>query len=165
MLAAPGRVTLRSDALADGNRLAFQEAIVREVANSKRRGRPLSVLLGDLENFKAINDSYGHVRGDQCLREVADAIAAQARAGDQCFRWGGDEFAILLTETAMDQAENVGDRLSGTITATCNAPDGRPLTIECVVTSLGPDQDAEELLLDADRALTDLKSSCGSRGG
>jgi len=147
-----------------GNRLAFQEAIDREVANAKRRQRPLSVLLGDLENFKAINDSYGHVRGDQCLRDVADSIAAQARAGDQCFRWGGDEFAVLLTETAMGQAEKVRDRLSGTVTATCNAPDGRPLKIECVVTALESDQGAEELLLDADRALTDLKSA-GETGG
>lgn len=148
-----------------GNRRAFQEAIDREVANAKRRERPLSVLLGDLENFKAINDAYGHVRGDQCLREVADSISAQARAGDQCFRWGGDEFAILLTETATKQAENVRDRLSGTITATCNAPDGRALRIECVVTSLEQDQGPEELLLDADRALTDLKSSGETRGG
>ena len=156
----------RLDALTGlGNRLAFQEAIVREVANARRKDRPLSVLLGDLENFKAINDAYGHVRGDQCLREVADSISAKARAGDQCFRWGGDEFAVLLVETGPGQAEVVRERLEGAVTATCNAPNGRPLRIECVVTSLEGAQGAEELLMAADQALTELKSGERQRGG
>jgi diguanylate cyclase (GGDEF)-like protein len=156
----------RRDALTGlGNRLAFQEAIAREVANAKRRQRPLSVLLGDLENFKAINDAFGHLRGDQCLREVGEAISGQARAGDECFRWGGDEFAVLLPDTSPEQAIHARDRLVSRVNAQCMTPDDRPLKMGCVVTALEPGQGAEELLMEADRALTALKSGGGARRG
>ena len=70
-------------------------------------GRPLSVILADLDNFKWLNDLYNHFGGDAALRAVADRITQRLRQTDEFARWGGDEFLLVLADTDLDGAERV----------------------------------------------------------
>jgi len=112
-----------------GNRRAFDEALGAEVARARRAGSTASVALLDIDNFKSLNDRFGHLEGDRLLRLTAGAVDRALRAGDRGFRWGGDEFALLLPDTAYAGAEEALARIAAGVTASCAAPDGRPLTI------------------------------------
>lgn len=108
---------LRRAALTDaltglGNRRRFDEVLTRERLRAQRHGEPLSLLLIDIDHFKAYNDRYGHLAGDGCLRQVAGAIAMQARRpGDEAARYGGEEFAVLLPATDGAGARHIADGL------------------------------------------------------
>ncbi len=146
----------RRDALTGlGNRLAFQEALTREVQRAQRAGGQLTVVLGDLKNFKAINDSLGHLRGDECLKTAARRISAAARGGEECFRWGGDEFAVVLAATSAEEATIVRDRLCGDLGDDC----GARLELVCAMASLGEGDTADDLLVQVDRVLLGLKGA------
>ena len=142
-----------------GNRLAFQEAVEREVARARRTGSQLVVVLGDLTDFKRINDSFGHVRGDECLSAAAGTIAEAAREGEECFRWGGDEFAVLLPGTSREGAEKALERVRGKVSQECVAPDGRPLELVCGTTTLVEGQGVDDLVAEVDRALRTLQAA------
>jgi diguanylate cyclase (GGDEF)-like protein len=101
----------RSDALTGlGNRRAFDEALAEEIARARRLGEPLSLLLTDVNDFKEINDRRGHVAGDDCLRALAGAFREETRLHDRCFRWGGDEFAAILSDSDGEAAELIAQR-------------------------------------------------------
>jgi diguanylate cyclase (GGDEF)-like protein len=93
------------------NRKAFDEQIRLEEERARRYGRPLSLLMIDIDNFKAVNDSLGHGWGDDVLRVVARTIATATRQSDFAARYGGEEFAVILPETEVDDALRVGDRI------------------------------------------------------
>jgi diguanylate cyclase (GGDEF)-like protein len=78
------------------NRRFFDEVIARELSAGRRYGTPLSLLFVDIDQFKIINDTLGHVAGDHVLREVAAFLMRKTREADYVFRWGGDEFLLLL---------------------------------------------------------------------
>lgn len=100
------------------NRRSFSENIVREFDRSRRNGEPLSLIMGDIDCFKAYNDTYGHSAGDICLRRVAREIkACLNRPGDLCARFGGEEFIVILTATKCRGAMNVAERIRGAIEA------------------------------------------------
>jgi len=141
-----------------GNRLAFQEAVEREVARARRTGSQLCVVLGDLDDFKRINDSFGHIRGDECLTAAAGTIARAARGGEECFRWGGDEFALLLPDTSRAEADKARERMCSVVRRECLAPDGRPLELVCGTTALVEGQGVNELVAEVDGALITLKT-------
>ena len=157
---AQAELLARKDELTGlGNRRAFGEALEREIARARRGDRPLSVVVGDLDNFKEINDQLGHAAGDDSLRHAADALLQIAREADDCFRWGGDEFAILLPEADRAQAEGVAERLREAI-CEVDAPSGAPrLEITCGIAELDPEGDAEDLIAKADRELLTRKQS------
>jgi GGDEF domain-containing protein len=92
------------------NRRAFDEALARHVATSQRHDRPLSLVMLDVDDFKSINDRPGDESGDAVLVAVADAITNEVRQPDTCFRWGGDEFALLLPDARLEGAERVAPR-------------------------------------------------------
>ncbi len=110
-------LNLRLEALArmDGltelaNRRAFDEVLEKEFLRSARTGAPLSLLLIDVDNFKAFNDAYGHPAGDECLRSIAGAlVAALQRPGDLAARYGGEELAAILPETGADGALSLAE--------------------------------------------------------
>ena len=79
------------------NRRFFEEIIGRELQRHRRYGIPMSVLFVDVDRFKAVNDTLGHDAGDRVLREVAAFLLSNIREADYVFRWGGDEFLILLS--------------------------------------------------------------------
>ena len=79
------------------NRRYFHNRLREELARAERTGKPLACLMIDVDNFKEINDRFGHLAGDEALKEVARRAEAEIRAGDTGARFGGDEFAILLS--------------------------------------------------------------------
>ncbi len=93
------------------NRRFAEQRLTAEVARSERRGHPLTVLILDLNNFKEINDTYGHPAGDQVLQEFASHLNKVIRGTDLAVRLGGDEFLVVLPECTLDQLKLVLERL------------------------------------------------------
>ena len=150
----------RLDALTGlNNRRAFDEAIGDQVSLARTTGRPLSVLLVDVDSFKQINDDHGHVNGDSCLRRVARTIQVTVRATDACFRWGGDEFAVLLPDADVERAAGMCERIQTAVSSACSDPDGMPLSVSCGHTQLQDGMDDRALVEAADLALLTLKRS------
>jgi diguanylate cyclase (GGDEF)-like protein len=139
------------------NRRAFDEAIGEEIAEARRTGRPLSVLLADMDRFKQINDDHGHVSGDSCLRRVARTIQGSVRVTDACFRWGGDEFAVLLPTADAERASELCECIQAAVRSSCRGPDQSPLSVSCGHTQLEQGMDAHAFVAAADRALLTLK--------
>jgi two-component system, cell cycle response regulator len=100
------------------NRAYLESRIESEVSLAQRTSRDLSCIMVDVDQFKAINDSYGHKFGDDVLRAIADAIALTCRAEDIVCRYGGEEFTILLPSTTSAQAAELAERLRATVEAT-----------------------------------------------
>jgi diguanylate cyclase (GGDEF)-like protein len=95
-----------------GNRKYFYEFAVKEIDRCKRYKHPLTLVFLDCDNFKQVNDEFGHKAGDRLLRCVADAIKNHVRGSDVAARLGGDEFAVLLTETELEGALNFVKRVN-----------------------------------------------------
>lgn len=109
------RDLLKNAALTDAltglpNRRAFDDNLSEEFERAKRYGTPLSLMLIDLTGFKQINDRLGHAQGDQALIKVAQMLQTQRRNGDKQSRWGGDEFAVILTHTPLSGAVSAAQR-------------------------------------------------------
>jgi len=100
------------------NRRAMSELLDAEAARVERHGRPFAVMVADLDDFKGINDAYGHPVGDHALRAIAQRLLGGVRAQDQVARWGGEEFLLLLPETDSATALEVADRLRLAISQT-----------------------------------------------
>lgn len=78
------------------NRRSFDEALLQAIGDARRRRRPLALVMADIDSFKTYNDRYGHIEGDRCLRAVAQALAAAVPRSGRAFRYGGEEFALIL---------------------------------------------------------------------
>jgi diguanylate cyclase (GGDEF)-like protein len=142
------------------NRRAFDEALANATDRSRLTGDPLSVLVGDIDDFKDFNDRYGHLEGDRVLQEVAESLRAALRRPDVAYRWGGDEFAVILPEADEGGAEQVAQRVRAAVART-TGPDGSPLGLATGVAEFDPDggQAPDELLAAADQALMRTKGS------
>ena len=140
-----------------GNRRAFDERLDRAIDHARLQGEPLSVIVADLDDFKVINDSFGHLNGDEMLRAAAAAMRGAVRDHDACYRWGGDEFAVLLPGIEQDVAEKVAERVSASIVASCIRPGGDPQTLAWGTAELAPHMQASDLLASADLALMTRK--------
>jgi diguanylate cyclase (GGDEF)-like protein len=140
------------------NRRRFGQELGRELASAARYGRPLSLLLLDLDGFKNVNDSFGHDRGDEVLRTVAVLLRRHTRKCDLVARIGGDEFALLLPSTPPDRASPLADRLAEAIAERVGA-----LGIRASVgVASFPEIDGEQLLGEADRSLYASKREHGA---
>ncbi|MFL6254874.1 MAG: diguanylate cyclase [Pyrinomonadaceae bacterium] len=107
------------------NRRRFERQLDREVARTERYGRPFCLLLVDIDNFKEVNDTYGHDAGDEALRRVANVIQSGTRGIDTGARIGGDEFAVILPETDLLHGLEVAERLRASLAALDFGPAGR----------------------------------------
>ena len=136
-----------------GNRRAFDEALARVVSGVRRSDRPLTLILADIEGFKSVNDAHGHVEGDRCLRAVARAIAQTIRPSDSAYRWGGDEFAVLLPMTEADDAPVVIERIAAAVARDVPLPGGRTVRLRYGVCEIEDGMDAEAFVGAADRQL------------
>jgi diguanylate cyclase (GGDEF)-like protein len=139
-----------------GNRRAFEEAFAHETARIAREGGELSLLLCDLDRFKQINDDYGHLAGDDCLRQVGATLRSEVRLAESCFRWGGDEFVVLVNG-GDEVVREAGVRLEQAVASTCSRPDGRPLSITTGPATLHDGMGGDELLARADNTLRERK--------
>lgn len=99
------------------NRRHFTHELERAVAHARRHQRPLSLVMLDLDHFKRFNDRHGHGFGDLVLKHAAAAVSERARTCDVVCRWGGEEFAIILADTALDQAVGVAESMRMTLAA------------------------------------------------
>ena len=108
----------REDALTGiANRRAFEEEAAEAMMAASRYGRRLSLILLDLDHFKQINDEHGHQAGDEVLREMACRFKVLLRSSDKVARWGGEEFIMLLPETALDDAVAAGQKMLHAVSA------------------------------------------------
>lgn len=134
------------------NRRTFNEVLSREVARCHRSRRPLSLLLLDLDGLKEINDSDGHLAGDEAIQAVARAAIASLRSSDVVARIGGDEFAVVLPETTVSQAAVITARIRRKLAMDPGARPGLGVSIGSAVMSDDTLQ-ANGLIDAADRAL------------
>jgi diguanylate cyclase (GGDEF)-like protein len=141
------------------NRRAFQEELEAEIARTRRAESPLSVAVLDIDQFKQVNDEHGHLQGDKCLQQLASVLKQSMRAGDRCFRWGGDEFAVLLPDTSYEHAQRVLERLIEAAKVECLRPDGEGLAISFGVAELDDTHSAEDLVGYADLELLGRKGA------
>jgi diguanylate cyclase (GGDEF)-like protein len=155
---AEAREEARMDALTGlHNRRAFDEALSEEIKLAGRLGVPLSVAMIDIVNFKEINDRWSLAEGDRCLREVAEALSSTLRDPDQVFRWGGDEFALILRGTAAKDADSMRDRLSLVVSSACIRPDDVPIEIRFAVAEAQEDEAPADIVEMAGLAMTTAK--------
>ena len=136
-----------------GNRRALEEALAVAVASARRAGLPLSVLVADLDDFKTVNDAFGHHAGDDMLRAAASAFTGAVRLPDPCFRWGGDEFVALLPGADEETAREVAGRVAAAVSAGCTRPDGQPLHVTIGATELEDGETGDQLIARADALL------------
>lgn len=148
------------------NRRMFDTLYALEWARARESGEPLSLLVMDVDYFKQYNDHYGHVQGDECLRQVAAALDAGAsRSRDLCARLGGEEFVLLLPATDADTARQVAERCRRLLAQKelphARSGAGRLVTVSVGVGTIVPgSQDRAEVFLDRiDRRLYQAKSA------
>ncbi|MCX7923851.1 MAG: GGDEF domain-containing protein [Clostridia bacterium] len=125
-----------------------------EMEKMKRTKSPLSLALIDIDNFKHINDTYGHLEGDRVLVQLAGIFKAQARSGDTIVRWGGEEFAIILPETDKNGAMAFAERVRGLV----EDSDWKYIvTVSVRITTVCQECDVENIMSIADKALYKAK--------
>lgn len=148
------------------NRRSLNSRFEKEMQRSKRHNRPLSVLMGDLDSFKAYNDSLGHLMGDKLLKNISENLLNTVRSIDIIARYGGDEFVIILPETDKRVAVSIAERLRKNVEALNVKTNAAPLTITIGVASYPEDGSTLESLIEkADAALYFGKSRGGNRVG
>ena len=138
------------------NRRYFETRIEAEVQRARRQQQDLALLMVDIDDFKRINDTFGHLEGDRALRDVADLLRRGVRIFDVCARYGGEEFAIVMPGATRQMAVQVAERIrQGVHDRSRIAP--LPMTLSIGVGFLGPEQSQEDLIAAADRALIAAK--------
>jgi diguanylate cyclase (GGDEF)-like protein len=153
------REEARVDALTGlHNRRAFDEVLGTEVKRARRLAFPLCMAMVDIKNFKEINDRWSYAEGDRALREVAASLQRTLREPDLCFRWGGDEFALILGGATAEEAQVLGERLVNEVGAACRRPDSEPITLRFAVVQLRDEMPAGELVELAGIALTSSRA-------
>ncbi len=144
------------------NHWSFQNIFEREFERHRRHDRNLSLLFVDIDHFKRINDEYGHQAGDRVLREIARILTANLRKIDYVFRYGGDEFVVLMTETDSQRASMLAHRIRGAVKREAGgiAPSRLPVSISIGIADCGDltQAEREELLFRADVALYQAKN-------
>ncbi len=152
------------------NRRYFDETLAREMKRAQRSGRPLSLIMCDIDHFKAYNDNYGHQAGDDCLKYVARTLAnVSKRPGDLVARYGGEEFAIILPETNLDGAQQIAKAVHQAVEQLGlthhYSPVADHVTISMGVATITPDRDQaiktsiRQLIKAADEALYQAKAA------
>jgi diguanylate cyclase len=143
------------------NRRGLEETFDKEASRARRHGKPLTVALLDLDNFKRINDSFGHRTGDEALVYLADVARNNLRPQDTLARHGGEEFILLYPETELDQAHIALVRLQRELTRTLFLFEDKKLliTFSAGVTGWNPGETLDQVLARADAAMYEAKET------
>jgi diguanylate cyclase (GGDEF)-like protein len=165
---------LREVAIRDGltrcyNHKYFKVRLTQEISRAKRYTSALAIAMLDVDHFKTVNDSYGHIAGDAVLAHLSGIVVASVRSTDVVGRYGGEEFGLLLVQAGADEAAIITNRLRERIASQRFAlpdvpaaqvgPPGIPITVSIGVAQLAPDDDLESLLHRADQALYEAKAA------
>jgi diguanylate cyclase (GGDEF)-like protein len=147
------------------NRYGLQHILAREHAEARRYNRPLSCLLIDLDNFKTINDTYGHQTGDLTLQQISGVLREVVRASDTVFRYGGEEFLVLLPETDLEGAVALGEKIRAGAASRPFGDDGHVfnLTVSAGAASLCDNESGHDMIARADMALYHAKEKGRNR--
>lgn len=137
------------------NRRKAIELMNNEVARSRRGGKPLCVLMLDIDDFKKVNDSLGHEAGDYVLKEVAALLTANKRNYDILARWGGEEFILLLCETNIEEGLSMAERIRHAVCTRQLTYQGRSFSISVTIgiAEMSPEDDLEQVIRKADAAM------------
>ncbi|MDQ7083030.1 MAG: diguanylate cyclase [Aquificota bacterium] len=149
------------------NQRTFWELLNYEIERANRFGRKLSLIMMDLDNFKVINDTYGHAFGDKILREVARILSETKRKADVASRYGGDEFAIIAVGSDVEQAFSLAKRIKDAIESSSFSVSGQEVVVLQVSIGIStyPDhaKNPKDLFLIADSMLRKAKEEGRSR--
>ncbi len=135
------------------NRRSFQRALQRELARTERERQPLALLLLDVDGLKQVNDAFGHPEGDRALRAVAACAGRVVRHGDLLARIGGDEFAIVLPATDVEEARAVGQRIREQLRRSQLGPAAVGVSVGVAITRVDHGDEGRGLLAEADADL------------
>ncbi len=141
------------------NRRHFHEMLTREIVQAQRLKGPISLLLVDVDHFKTVNDSYGHIAGDEVLKKIADLLRNNTRRVDTVARWGGEEFSVVLPHTGRDGAIRCAERLRACIESSFEA---YQVTISIGVAYAHRRLSMDDLIDKADTALYSAKQNRNS---
>jgi diguanylate cyclase (GGDEF)-like protein len=142
------------------NRRVFEERIGSMLETARRHGRPITVASMDLDHFKQINDTLGHAAGDNALQMVAKTLTGMVRNSDLLVRMGGDEFVLVLPDTALEPARHLAERLCGAVDGLeLNAADGSRLGVSIGLVQWSPEMSKDEWLQRADEVLYQAKKT------
>ncbi len=151
------------DALTGAFNRRHMDAVLADAYARTRRGAPSpALLLMDIDHFKEINDAHGHSTGDEVLKEIVGVIRGHVRSTDILFRYGGEEFALFLPETALQGAAVVAEQVRRAI-AEARLLTGRPVTVSIGVATLAPGETLDDWLRHGDDALYRAKSEGRNR--
>jgi len=142
-----------------GNRAALNEALAREIEVAQRHKRTLGMIILDIDHFKKINDTYGHSTGDCLLKALTRTAEKTIRMSDQLFRYGGEEFVVLLPETDLKGVKNLAERIRRNIEALNCVCSGKhiKMTASFGIATLNIDENEESFFIRADKALYKAK--------
>jgi diguanylate cyclase len=156
----------RTDSLTKlANRRAFDDSLAVGVSQFQTQGRPLSLLMFDVDHFKKFNDTYGHQAGDEVLRQVAKSLSKSAKSTDLACRYGGEEFALIMPGTVLDQAKVAAERVRKAIESTTVNFEGQSLNVTASigVAELNANEPAVGLIRRSDEAIYEAKEAGRNR--
>lgn len=144
------------------NRMSGEQALRRELSRARRTSRPLALAIIDIDRFKSINDTHGHLAGDRALKAIAHAVRDALREYDQVSRWGGEEFLALLPETTASEALQSIERVRAAVEG-LDHEHGERVTISAGVGGVHENETSDEALARVDRALYRAKETGRNR--
>ena len=147
------------------NRLAYEERMEQEFARWKRFGAPLTLMVWDVDDFKSINDRFGHQAGDRALRVIAQSLKARLRETDFIARFGGEEFVTLLCGTEGEEAIKVAEQMRQSVNENGFHSHGKPVpvTISCGIATFRTSDNFDSVFSRADKALYEAKRAGKNR--
>ncbi len=140
-----------------GNRKAYNKDLAMALATFKRYQTPFSLMMMDIDDFKVVNDTYGHIVGDSVLIQLSELLKANTRENDYAYRIGGEEFMILLPEATLKEAETVADKLREMVANKLNAVSGYAVTISAGVVQVSEIDTADSIFKRVDALLYKAK--------
>jgi diguanylate cyclase (GGDEF)-like protein/PAS domain S-box-containing protein len=156
------RKTATTDKLTKAyNRVKFEEIVAEEMERARRYNRPLSMLIFDIDKFKEVNDTYGHLVGDYALKTIADIVRSQMRKINHLVRWGGDEFVVIPVETGLEGTRVLSERIREAISS-FDFDEAGKITVSIGTAQFDKADTEDDFLKRADDALYKAKEAGGN---